>query len=44
MFKQQYHRNINTLSFFRPVLLSGNGKTEHVAAGEMGQTSILSEP
>jgi len=26
------------------VLLSGNVKTEHVAAGEMGQTTILSVP
>jgi len=33
-FKQRYYRNINTISFCRPVLLSGNFESEHVAAGE----------
>jgi len=31
------------LSFCRPVLLSGNDQSEHVAAGESVQTTILSE-
>jgi len=43
MFKQLYYRNINNLRLFRPVLLSGNVQSEHVAAGEKFQTTILSE-
>ena len=43
MFKQLYYRNVNVLSLFRPVLLSGNFQSEHVAAGERFQTMILSE-
>ena len=35
MFKQRYYRNIYTLTLCRPVLLSGNVQSEHVAAGEM---------
>jgi len=31
--KQRYYRNINNLSLCRPELLSGNLKSEHVAAG-----------
>jgi len=42
-YKQRYYRNINTLSLCRPVLLSGYVKSEHVAAGEIVQTTILSE-
>ena len=33
-FKQQYYRNINNLSLSRPLLLSGDFQSEHVAAGE----------
>jgi len=43
MFKQRYYRNINLLSLCRPVLLSGNVQSEHVAVGESFQTTILSE-
>jgi len=43
-FKQRYYRNINNLSHCRPVLLSGNFQSEHVAAVEIVQTTILSEP
>jgi len=42
-FTQRYYRNINTLSFCRQVLLSGNVQSEHVAAGERDQTKILTE-
>jgi len=42
-FKQRDYRNIYTLSLCRPVLLSGKVKSEHVAAGEIIQTTILSE-
>ena len=42
-FKQRYYRNINTLRLCRPVLLSGNFQSEHVAAGENVETKILSE-
>jgi len=35
MFKQRYYRNLNTLRLCRPVLLSGNVQSEHVAAVEM---------
>jgi len=42
-FKQRYYRNINILSSCRPFLLSGNVLSEHVAAGEVVQTTILSE-
>jgi len=43
VFKQRYYRNINNLSLCRPELLSGNVQTEHVAAGEIFHTTILSE-
>jgi len=43
MFKQRF-RKINTLSLCRPVLLSCNVQSEHVAAGETVQTTILLEP
>jgi len=43
MFKQRYYRNIKILSFCRPLLLSVNVQTEHAAAGERFQTTILSE-
>ena len=43
VFKQQYYRNFNTLSVGSPALLSGNVQSEHVAAGEIVQTTILSE-
>jgi len=42
VFKQRYYRNMNTLSLCRPVLLSGNAKSKHVAAGESVQTTMLS--
>ena len=35
MFKQRYYRNINALSFCRPVFLSGNVQSEHFAVGEV---------
>jgi len=35
MIKQRYYRNINTLRLCRPVLLSGNLQSEHVAAGKV---------
>jgi len=31
--KQLYYRNLNTLNLCRPLLLSGNVQTEHVALG-----------
>jgi len=43
MFKQRYYRNIKYLSFSRPLLLSGNVQFEHVAAGNVVQTTILLE-
>jgi len=43
MFKHPFYRNINPLSLCRPVLLSGNVQSEHVAVGETFQTKILSE-
>jgi len=42
-FKQRYYRNVNALSLCRPVLVSGNVQSEHVAASESVQTTILSE-
>jgi len=42
-FKQGYYRYINNLSLCRPVLLSGNVQSEHVAAVEKSQRTILSE-
>ena len=44
VFRQRYYRNLNNLRLCRPVLLSGNFQFEHVAAGEIVQTAILSEP
>jgi len=44
MFKQRYYRNLKILKLCTPVLLSGNVQSEHVAAGEYVQTTILSEP
>jgi len=40
-FKQRFDRNIHTLNHSRPVLLSGNIETEHVAAAEIIQTTML---
>ena len=37
MFNQRYYRNIYTLSLCRPVLLSRNVESEHVAAWEKFQ-------
>jgi len=34
-FKRGYDLNINTLIYCRPGLLSGNVRSEHVAAGEV---------
>jgi len=42
-FIQRYYRNLKNLSFCRPVLLSGIFQSEHVAAGERFQTTILWE-
>jgi len=41
VFKQRYFRNIN-IRLCKPVLLSGNVQSEHVAAGERFQTQVLS--
>ena len=41
---QRYYRNIKTLTLCWPVLLLGNLQSENIAAGEMFQTMILSEP
>jgi len=43
IFIKRYYWNINTLRLCRPVLLSGIVKSEHVAAGLVFQTTILSE-
>jgi len=43
-FKQRYYRNIKNLSLCRPVLHSGNAQSEHVAALENVQTTVLLEP
>jgi len=43
VFKEQYYRNCNNLSICSPVLLSGKVQSEHVAAVENVQTTILSE-
>jgi len=43
-FKQRYYRKLKNLRLCRPVLLAGNFQFEHVAAGEIVQTTILSEP
>jgi len=40
--KQRYYWNINTLSHCMPGLLSGNIQSEHVAAWEDFQKTILS--
>jgi len=37
VFKQLFYRNLNNLSLCRPVLLSGNVPSKHVAAGESVQ-------
>jgi len=42
-FKQRYYRNINTLNLCKPVLLSGNVKSEYLAAEERVQTTLLTE-
>jgi len=34
-FQQRYYRKLNILSLRRPVLLSGNFQSEHVAAAEV---------
>jgi len=43
VFKQRYYRKINTFIVCRPVLLSGNFQSEHVAAGESVRTTLVSE-
>jgi len=43
LFKQRYYWNIYTLTLCRPVLLSSDLQSEHVAAGERLQTTMLSE-
>jgi len=42
-FKKRYYRYINILSLCRPVLLSGNVQSEHVAEFERVETTILLE-
>jgi len=42
-FKQRYYRNINILRLCRPVSLSGNVQSEHIASVEIVQTMILSD-
>jgi len=42
--KERYYRNVNNLSLCRPVLLLGNVQSDHVAAVEIVQTTLLSEP
>jgi len=42
-FIQRYYRNINKLKLCRPLLLSGNVQSEHVAGGNGVQKIILSE-
>jgi len=41
--KQRYYRNLNDLSLCRQVLHSGNVQSEHCAAVERVQKTILSE-
>jgi len=43
MLKQRYYRNINKFIICRPELHIGNVQPEHVATGEIVQTSILLE-
>ena len=43
-FKQRYYRNIENLSLCRSVLHSVNVQSEHVAAGEIVQTTVQLEP
>jgi len=43
VFKQRYYRFLITLSLCRPVLLSGNVQSKHIAAGESVKIVILSE-
>jgi len=43
MVPKRYNQKLNTLSFYRPVLLSGYVQSEHVATGERVQARILSE-
>ena len=43
LFKQRYYLNFNKLNMCRPVLFSGNAQSEHAAADEIVQTTILSE-
>jgi len=42
-FKKRYYRNINTLSLGRPVIISGNVHSEHVALGVIFHRTLLSE-
>jgi len=41
VFKQRYYHDFKTLSLCSPLLLSGNLQSEHVAAGESVETTIL---
>jgi len=41
--KQRYYRTLNTLGLCRPLLLSGYVQSEHVAAVESIQATILSD-
>jgi len=40
-FKQGYYQNMNTISHSRPVLLSGNVQSEHVAEGKSSNNDII---
>jgi len=42
-FKQRYYRKLNNLCLCRPVLLSGNVQSEHVAEVASVRTTILLE-
>jgi len=42
-FKQRHYRNNNDLGLCRTVLLSGNFQSEHVAAEEIVEETILSD-
>ena len=41
VFKQRYYLYINNLRICRPVLISSNVQSEHVAAGEKVQTNDI---
>jgi len=42
-FKKRHYRNINSLSLYRPVLVSDNVQSEQVTTVEMVPRTIISE-